>query len=455
MYQPHDNLSILATLKADGTVGRTVVGSIAESVSLDEADEKQFGRMKEIFSCDSLQMASFTITEKGYSLVDGRGVRLSSVGQDMEEGPARPVSYIGKIVSLLYTRFTAGEKPIAMVSMDNCSHNGTKLHEAVEAFARVWTEKGLTEEGFEQYINDPSKVSFPWSMIDKITPRPDDKVKKMLAEDGVEGLDAVITAKKTYVAPFVNSEECEYLVIEDMFPNGRPPLEKGGVIFTDRETVDKVEKMKVCTCLNPLHTALAVYGCLLGYTLISEEMKDAALLNLVETIGYKEGLPVVTDPGILDPEEFIDTVITKRIPNPFMPDTPQRIATDTSQKLGIRYGETIKAYMRSDSLKISDLKLIPLVFAGWCRYLMGIDDEGNRFELSPDPLLETLCPVVSDIKLGDQPDAMLKLRPILSNPAVFGVNLYEAHLAEAVCGYFNELITGPGAVRKTLEKYAV
>ena len=65
-------------------------------------------------------------------------------------------------------------------------------------------------------------------------------------------------------------------------------------------------------------------------------MKDPCLKKLVETIGYKEGLPVVTNTGILDPKEFIDTVINLRLPNPFMPDAPQRIATDTSQKLPIR-----------------------------------------------------------------------------------------------------------------------
>ena len=94
------------------------------------------------------------------------------------------------------------------------------------------------------------------------------------------------------------------LVIEDSFPSGRPQLEKAGLYFTDRTTVDKVEKMKVCTCLNPLHTSLAVFGCLLGYTLISKEMQDEELVKLVETIGYKEGLPVVINPGILDPKEF-------------------------------------------------------------------------------------------------------------------------------------------------------
>ena len=69
----------------------------------------------------------------------------------------------------------------------------------------------------------------------------------------------------------------------------------------------------------------------------------------------------MTDPGVLDPKKFIDTVVDIRIPNPYIPDTPQRIATDTSQKLAIRFGETIKAYLASDTLDIRELKLIPLV----------------------------------------------------------------------------------------------
>ena len=254
------------------------------------------------------------------------------------------------------------------------------------------------------------------------------------------------------MAPFVNAEETEYLVIEDAFPNGRPALEKGGLIFTDKETVDKVERMKVCTCLNPLHTALAVMGCLLGYTKISEEMKDTELVKLVKTIGYVEGLPVVVNPGVLDPKDFIDTVLTVRVPNPFMPDTPQRIATDTSQKLAIRFGETIKNY-KKNNMNIEDLKLIPLVFAGWMRYLMAIDDNGKAFELSPDPLLETVCPYVRDIKLGDGSEAIAKIKPLLEKESIWGVNLASAGLEDKVANYFVELIAGPGAVRNTLKKY--
>ena len=289
-------------------------------------------------------------------------------------------------------------------------------------------------------------------MIDKITPRPDVSVEKILREDGIEGLEPVITSKNTYVAPFVNAEETEYLVIEDNFPNGRPRLEDGGILFTDRATVDKVEKMKVCTCLNPLHTCLAIFGCLLGYKKISDEMQDPELVALVERVGYQEGLPVVVNPGILNPREFIDTVFRIRVTNPFMPDTPQRIATETSQKLAIRFGETIKAYQADENLSVENLRMIPLVFAGWMRYLMAVDDSGRAFELSPDPLLDRLRPQMAKLKLGDA-EAEEIIKPIMQNASIFGVNLYEAGIAEKVCGYFVELNAGEGAVRRTLKKY--
>lgn len=451
VYAAHDNLGIAVTLKADGTIDKTVIGSVAEALSLDSDNDRAYGRLKEIFEKDSLQMATFTITEKGYRLVNGIGEYLSDVEADFKAGPESPVSYIGKVSSLLYARYRAGEKPIAMVSTDNCSHNGDKLYAAISTFAEAWVENGKADAGFKAYI-DSGKVSFTWSMIDKITPRPDESVKAILKNDGVEELEPFVTSKNTYIASFVNAEETEYLVIEDDFPNGRPNLEQGGILFTDRATVDKAEKMKVCTCLNPLHTCLAVFGCLLGYEKISEEMKDRELVKLAEAVGFKEGLPVVVNPEILDPEEFINTVLKVRLPNPFMPDTPQRIATDTSQKLAVRFGETIKAYAADENRKIDELRMIPLVFAGWMRYLMAVDDDGQHFELSPDPMLKEIRPQIEGIRLGDT-DVEDIIKPIMKNVEIFGVDLYEVGMADKVCGYFKELIAETGAVRKTLKKY--
>ncbi|MBP7175868.1 MAG: mannitol dehydrogenase family protein [Thermoclostridium sp.] len=453
IYRPCDNLSVLVVLKPDGNMEKKVIGSVVESLTVDSAKPENWKALQSIFANPSLQMVSFTITEKGYSLTNARGEYYPDVVSDFEAGASWPKSFIGKLAALCHVRYQNGKAPISLASMDNCSHNGTRLYQAVSAFAREWAKRGLVENGFVAYIENPEKVAFPWSMIDKITPRPDLGVKEMLEESGLDSTEIITTSKNTYIAPFVNAEEPQYLVVENLFPNGRPPLEDSGVIFTDRDTVDKVEKMKVCTCLNPLHTALAVYGCVLGYKAIYEETKDPQLKAFIEKIGFTEGLPVVINPGIVSPEAFIREVVNVRLPNPFVPDTPQRIATDTSQKLAIRFGETIKAYQKRSDLKVTDLKYIPLVFAGWLRYLLAVDDNGEPFTLSPDPLLDHLKTIMKGISLGDKGPFDEKLKPILSDASIFGVDLYEAGLAQQVLSYFNELIQGPGAVRATLKKY--
>ena len=395
-------------------------------------------------------MVSFTITEKGYALRDMNGSLLPAVVQDLAAGPFRPRHTLSIAVALLYQRFLAGGSPIAVVSMDNCAQNGKKLRDSCLAIAEGWQEGGFVPENFLRWLSCEESVSFPWSMIDKITPHPSQKVADQLTALGVAGMAITKSATGTVSAPFVNAEVTEYLVLEDHFPNGRPPLEQAGVYFTDRATVEKSEKMKVGTCLNPLHTALAVFGCLLDYQTISAEMRDTDLVTLVERIA-DESLPVVEDPGILRPTEFIHQVLHERFPNPAIPDTPQRIATDTSQKLPVRYGGTLRRY-RERSLPMVQLRYIPLVFAGWCRYLLGVDDAGKTMPVSPDPLLPQLQPLLADVTLGKPDTFTHQLRPILQNADIFGVDLYEAGLAKTVEDDFRAMLAGPGAVRDILRR---
>ena len=448
VYRPFDNLSLAVTMYANGRFDKEVIGSVMESVVCRPDFAEDWQRLKEIFTAPSLQIASFTITEKGYKLTDYAGTYFPAVAEDLKNGPEQAKSSMGCIAALAYARYKAGAYPFAFLSLDNCSHNGDKIKAAILTFAEQWVANGVVEQGFADYVNDKNKVTFPWSMIDKITPRSSAKVQQYLADLGFGDTELIHTHKGTYAA-FVNAENAQYLVIEDTFPNGRPALEKTGVIFTDRTTVDKVERMKVCNCLNPLHTALAVYGCLLGYTLIADEMKDPQLKGLIEKIGYQEGLPVVTNPGVLNPQDFIKEVLEERLTNGNLPDTPQRIATDTSQKVGIRFGETIKAY----GDKASDLKYIPLAIAGWCRYLLAVDDEGQTFEPSSDPLLENVQAALQGVMLGNPASADGKLKSILSNKDIFGSDLYKAGLGGKIEEYFKELIAGPHAVRNTLVKY--
>lgn len=440
-YRPYDNLSLLVSLQSTGTIEKKVIASVTESLKADPQFAEDWARLVEIFCAPSLQMVTFTITEKGYTFNEA----------DLARGLS-PIFAMGKLTALLVERYKAGKLPVTLQSTDNCSHNGDHVKAGVHAYAERWVKDGVVEQGFLDYVNDETKITYPWSMIDKITPRPHELVQKMIAEDGFEDNETIITERHTFTAPFVNAEEVQYLVCEDKYTNGRPPLELGGAMYTTRETVDKVETMKVTTCLNPLHTAMSIYGCMLRYTLISAEMADDDLRAFIQKIGYMEAMPVVVDPGVLNPYEFIGTVINKRLPNPFMPDAPQRIATDTSQKLAIRFGETLKKYI-DRGLDKSNLVLIPLVLAGYARYLKGIDDNGQPFEPSVDPLLAELQAIVAPLEVGNPANDYSCLKALYTRKDVFGLDLYAAGLGEQIEGYVKELFAGKGAVRRTLHKY--
>ena len=441
IYEAYDSLTLNVLLNPDGTTTREVLAGVAEGLKANFADAESAARLKSIFRAESLKMVSFTITEKGYQLRRPDGSLMPVVEADIKEGPSRARHAMSIVAALLLERFNAGRLPIAVVSMDNCSHNGEKLMKSVVEVATAWKDGGFVGDDVLAYLNDDSKVAFPWSMIDKITPRPHPMVQESLEKDGIEGMAPVVTDKKTFIAAFVNAEKPQYLVIEDKFPNGRPPLEKAGVYFCDRETVNMTEKMKVTTCLNPLHTAMSMYGCLLGYTLICDEMKDEDIVKLVKRLGYVEGLPVVVDPKILSPKAFIDEVVNERLPNPFMPDDPRRIATDTSQKVGIRFGETVKSYIK-EGRDLGSLVAIPLAIAGWLRYLNGTFDDGTPMDVSPDPLKDEL---MAKVKEG-------KIREILSNASIFGLDLTATPLADKVERYYAKLVSGPGSARKLLKE---
>ncbi len=453
IYKPFDSMTLLVSLLPDGSMKKEVVASIAKGLRAGSAYPEDLEELKRIFRSPDLQMVSFTITEKGYALADMEGNFFPFVAADFKNGPEGCSHAMSRVAQLLWERYQAGAAPLAVVSMDNCSHNGEKLRSSVMTVVDKWLENGFVTPEFAAWVKDEEKVSFPWSMIDKITPRPAKVVENALQEAGIADMAPIVTSRNTFIAPFVNAEEPQYLVVEDRFPNGRPPLEKAGVYLTDRDTVNQTEKMKVTTCLNPLHTALAVYGCLLGYHSIAEEMNDTELKKLVEGIGYTEGLPVVVDPKILSPLDFIHEVVDKRLPNPFIPDMPQRIATDTSQKIPIRFGETIKSYRARPDLDPADLKYVPLALAGWLRYLLGVDDKGEAMECSSDPMLEVLQKELAAVKPGEPDTATDEvLRPILSNPSLFAVDLYEVGLAEKVTHYLKMMLSGPGAVRRTLQE---
>lgn len=454
IYEPYDNLGLSVILHGDGTREYKVLGSMAEAVKAQSSVPAQWNRLKEIFKSPSLQMVSFTITEKGYALHKADGTRFPFVEADIHNGPDKAVGAMAVLTAMLYERYQAGQYPLALVSMDNCSQNGAKLRESVLTMTKQWQKAGFVDEGFAAYVRDEKRVAFPWTMIDKITPRPSEQIAQDLAELGVEDMQPVITGKKTYIAPFVNAEKPQYLVIEDSFPNGRPALEKGfGVYMADRETVNLSERMKVTVCLNPVHSATGPLGVALGYELFAPMLnRDADMMKMARMVAYDEGLPVVPDPGIISPQEFVDELFNDRFPNEYLGDTNLRLAVDVSQMVGIRFGETIKAYVAKYG-DASRLTAIPLGIAGWLRYMLAVDDEGKPYELAPDPMNEEIQEQLKGIVVGQPETFTDQLKAILSNERIFFVNLYETGLGEKIETMFCEMIAGPGAVKATVHQY--
>ncbi|MCD8355491.1 MAG: mannitol dehydrogenase family protein [Clostridia bacterium] len=448
VYRPFDNLAICVTLYVDGALKKEVIGSIAESLKLSiDAD-----RVSEIFCNPSLQMVSLTITEKAYILRDSNKNYYPDVQADMDNGPDHCQSFMGKLASLCLQRMHACGTPIALVSMDNCFNNGHRLQRAMLEIITCWFQKSKIDATEFSYLT--GHVSFPRTMIDKITPFPSPKIASVLREDGLEMVKPKVTAKGTKIACFVNTESPQYLLMEDLFPNGHPPLEQLGTIFTSGRIVEKSMEMKACSTLNPMDTAMASFGSLLGYETINCTVRDDDIRTFITNLSNAECMPLGADPGVLDPHEFIHEILTIRYPNPYLNDTCSRIMIDTSQKISTRYGKILSNYYNSPvpMHRVSHLRFIPLAIAGWLRYLLGVDDNGEPMQLSPDPLMESLQKKLEGITLGGEAKYE-QLYPILSDRMLFGLNTFEVGCGERIIDFFNQLIAGPGAVRATLHRY--
>lgn len=483
VFTPYNNETIGVTLHADGNITLREITSIRDAFGCGEKDFKK--KLARTVANLSLQLISLTITEKGYA-VDAENVNPK------DDPNATALEYL---TAALHARLEANVPPIALVAMDNFAANGDVLHRALQTIAQVWEENGEIPTGLVDYIN---AQSYPWTMIDKITPHPSDEIAKKLTEmtakneilnrfalfvitknanDSTINPSAVTktakssnnapfavtktvkssdispfavtkTTKGTVIAPFVNAESAQYLVMEDNFPSGRPSFEyltASGIYLTDRETVRKADHMKVCACLNPLHTLLGLAGMLLRYPTIAACMQNAPLVALARRAAA-EALPVAAHPGIIDPQQFLDEVLTQRFPNPFIPDTPTRIATDSSQKIPVRFGQTLKA-RQAAGLPMDELTAIPFLVALWLRYRMGIGDDGAPLTLAPDPLAPPEVMALEGLPLGVR---QINLHPVLSNEKLFGIDLYAAGLGERIETLFTKLASAPGAVKHNL-----
>lgn len=447
IFAPCDNLSLNVTINGNGTSTKEVIGSIAEAV-----EGTDLSRLREIFTADSLQMATFTVTEQGYILKNSEGEYLPEILEDFEHGLEAPKHTISLVTSLLYSRYQAGGKGIALVSMDQCSKNGKKLRMAVLEVAKAWVARGLVSTGFLLYVKSQRRVAFPWTMVDKRTPQPSQEILESLQKIGMEDMNILYTAKGTVTAPFVNGERAQYLVVEERFPNGRPPLEVAGVVFGRRAQVIDAEYMRNSACLLPLYTALSIYSCLLGYETISQGMKDVRLVKLLKCLGYEEGFPTVSEICLVDAKVFLDEVLEQRLPNDLFTEKPEIFLENTSAKMAERFGKTVRSSVAKGQ-KPSHYVGVPLAIAGWFRYLLAVNDQLEGMVCSADPMLEELQAALSGIVVGEPDSYQGQLQVFLQNRSLFGINLQQSGLIPLIEEMFVDMLSGKQAVGNALGHY--
>ncbi|MBD3316849.1 MAG: hypothetical protein GF344_13765, partial [Chitinivibrionales bacterium] len=211
-------------------------------------------RLMEFARNPELQYATINAPEGVYGVSYSDGEFAEPVDEqlkrDMSEGTVK--SDPAKWTAFALERFKEN-LPFALVSCTNFSGNGHYTGATVRTVARAWEENGYAPAGFVDYLLDPGRFSFPNCMIDRIAVPPDDKTQQ--AMETLELISNVVVTERT-----------RYWAVEDIFPAGRPPLEKAEGVFMAKsyDDVKKYEDMKL-RILNMSHSVMAHLGVLLGY----------------------------------------------------------------------------------------------------------------------------------------------------------------------------------------------
>ncbi len=407
----------------------------------DNRDSLTWKRLLEYARDPELQFATINAPEGAYGVLYSGGefaeATSDALKMDLKVGTVK--SDPAKWAAFALARYKAGLN-FALISCTNFSGNGHVTGGAVRLVAREWEKNGFAPKGFLAYLSDPKRFSFPNCMIDRIAVPPDENTQKTMENLGIDS-HVVVT------------ERTRYWVVEDIFPAGRPDLEKAeGVILTpDYAEVKKYEDMKL-RILNMSHSVIAGLGVVLGYRGaygIYRAMRDSDIKDLITRI-MDLVIETVERPGRMDPKDFAKDAM-ERLQNPNIPDDPMRIALNGSTKVLPRFMDT---YYAAQEKGIEDERLttVLIAVAGFLRYTLGVDDSGERYGLESDPIKSELEALGGQAAVGS-PDSAAAFRPLLSNKDVMGKDLFQhGKTGEQLEELLKAMLGRPRGVRETLKK---
>ena len=355
-----DGLYTLVVKELDGTLTKRVIGSIVEYLFAPENPKVVIEKMAN----PEVKIISLTITEGGYNLNEATGTFNFSNPQIIHDSknPESPTTIFGYLTQALKIRKQQNAGAITILSCDNIEGNGDVTKKMLRSYIT------FAEPDLLAWMDD--HVSFPNSMVDRITPAtmPSD-ISELKEVSGIEDQWPVVC------------ESFQQWVIEDNFIAGRPNLDSVGVQFV--KNVEPFEKMKL-GLLNAGHSVVGILGSLVGYSTIDEAVSDPEIGTFLSNYLDAEVTPILHDLEGMDLTAYKQMLI-KRFSNIYIKDQIDRICSESSAKIPKFILPTIQEQLKGDQ----SISFAAFVLAAWAIYCLGFNEKNEALNIK-DALQETL-----------------------------------------------------------------
>jgi len=343
-----DYLYTLITKDPRGEEKVRIVGSMLGYLNATTNRQAALERMAD----SQTSLITLTVTEKGYYYI--KKTNEINTGDPAVQADLRnkgdPKTAAASLAAALSLRYRENRLPLTIASCDNIPTNGTVLKNCVLFFCRE-----LYPE-ISSWVED--QVSFPCSMVDRITPVTTPALIKEL-EDHYGIVDRW---------PVCGEDFCQW-VLEDKFKTTVPGYAEAGVqIVKDAEPYELM-KMRL---LNGSHSALAYPSFLMGFKMVDESTIDPLIKTFIRDRYMEEITPTLAPVPGIDLTIYKDTLI-KRFSNKNIADTIRRLATDSTSKIPNFILKPLSEIIRHGGSH----KAIIFALAAWTRYLEGKDEAGQ------------------------------------------------------------------------------
>jgi mannitol 2-dehydrogenase len=352
ILEDQDYLYTLITKSTGGEETVRVIGSICAYLNASSYKKEALARLVD----EQTELITLTVTEKGYFYDKASGEidrKEAAVRYDLEN-PGDPRTAAGFLTAALAGRYQANRKPLTIMSCDNIPANGKLLKNLVLSFCQESCPQIIP------WIED--KVSFPCSMVDRITPGTTPALIRELEEHYGIGDQWPVCG-----------EDFRQWVLEDDFKTPVPDYAAAGVQLV--KDVEPYELMKM-RLLNGSHSALAYPSYLLGYRKVDEAMRDPLIRKFIRNHYMEEVTPTLAPVPGIDLVSYRDTLVS-RFSNSNISDTILRLASEGTSKIPNFMLKPLSDAVRGGGRHDA----IAFALAAWARFLTGSDEKGQSIPL--------------------------------------------------------------------------